>query len=249
MRNLPDAHPIQKLLRPHYRYTTAINTRARATLINDTGVIAKVFAIGPPKDLMIKASPVFSVNWTNIEESIERRGMQTAPGYYYRDDGLKVFKAIKDYVTKVVNLFYASDEDVKSDEEIKAWADDLFTTGFPGYFEGPQGHDFPETIVSKAELIKRCTVIIFTGSAQHASINFGQYALYGYVPNSPFTLRRPPPMKKGATNYKGLLDTLPVEFDAKMSINITYALSQHSRDEVCRSRSVWLANILLSWIS
>ena len=39
MRTLPDAHPINKLLRPHFRYTMAINSRARATLINDGGII------------------------------------------------------------------------------------------------------------------------------------------------------------------------------------------------------------------
>ena len=46
MRNLPDPHPIYKLLRPHFRYTMAINARARATLINKGGIIDKIFAIG-----------------------------------------------------------------------------------------------------------------------------------------------------------------------------------------------------------
>ena len=232
MRNLPDAHPIQKLLRPHFRYTMAINTRAREGLINDTGIIAELLSIGPPAELMRKASPLFSVDWTNIEESIKRRGLEDIPGYHYRDDGLKVFRAIKEYVTKVINLFYTSDGDVESDDELKAWVTDIYTTAFPGYFGGTQGHGFPKVITTRDELIKRCTVIIFTGSAQHASINFGQYAIYGFVPNAPLTLRRPPPTKKGITDYQALVDTLPAEKDAKTSINVTYALSQHSTNEV-----------------
>ena len=39
------------------------------------------------------------------------------PGYYYRDDGLKLWDAIEQYVRDVVNEFYASDDDVKQDKE------------------------------------------------------------------------------------------------------------------------------------
>ena len=232
MRNLPDSHPIQKLLHPHFRYTMAINSRARETLISPDGSIATTFATGPPQELMKKASPLFSVDQANIEESVKSRGVENIPGYYYRDDGLKIFRAIKEYVAKVVNLFYASDEEVGSDEELEAWADEIHVIAFPGFYGAPSGHGFPRKIDTRAELIKCCTVIIFTGSAQHASVNFGQYAIYGYVPNAPFTLRLPPPTKKGVADYQRLLDTLPTENDAKISINISYILCQHSKDEV-----------------
>ena len=46
MRNLPDPHPVYKLLRQHFRYTMAINTSARASLINNGGIIDELFAIG-----------------------------------------------------------------------------------------------------------------------------------------------------------------------------------------------------------
>ena len=48
IRNLPDPYPILKLLCPHFRYTMAINTAARATLIDDGGIIDYLFAIGDP---------------------------------------------------------------------------------------------------------------------------------------------------------------------------------------------------------
>ena len=46
MRNLPDAHPVYKLLQPHFRYTVGINGAARKSLINDRGIIDQIFSIG-----------------------------------------------------------------------------------------------------------------------------------------------------------------------------------------------------------
>ena len=46
MRNLPDAHPLYRLLQPHFRYTIGINTAARLKLINSGGIIDQAFSIG-----------------------------------------------------------------------------------------------------------------------------------------------------------------------------------------------------------
>ena len=48
----------------------------------------------------------------------------------------------------------------------------------------------------KEDLVDYCTPIIFTGSAQLAAINFGQFKIYAYVPN---------PTVKSQTNYKDSL--------------------------------------------
>ncbi len=237
MRNLPDAHPINKLLIPHFRYTMAINTRARATLINNGGIIDMAFGIGGKgkNELFERVSKAYHVDWTNIEDNVRERGVddpKQLPGYYYRDDGLKVWKAIKEFVTNVVKKFYSSDNDVKNDRELDSWAHDLYTNGFPGYFGAEQGHGFPDRIESIDSLIKQCTRIIFTGSAQHASVNFGQYFIYGYVPNAPFAVRRPPPEKKGITDYETFLDSVPDKTTAVLSMVLTYVLSRYGPDEV-----------------
>ena len=239
MRNLPDAHPINKLLRPHFRYTISINTAARATLINHNGIIDQLFAIGGDGkvEFLQRASEEYDIDLTNIRKNVVERGVDNPdqlPGYYYRDDGLKIFTAIEDFVRDIMDLFYSSDEDVKSDAELQAWAKDIHTNAFPAYYGASAGHGFPKEIVSKDVLIERCTVIIFTGSAQHASVNFGQYAIYGFIPNAPFTVREPLPTKKGA-DYQQLLDTLPDKTASEASINITYILAQYSDDEVSNS--------------
>ena len=240
VRNLPDAHPVSKMLLPHFRYTMAINSRARATLINDGGIIDTIFSLGEygKKELMKRASAEYHVDLTNVERSIEKRGVGSLPGYYYGEDGLRVFKAIKElYVRAIIDTFYADDDEVAADSELQDWAKEIHTKSFPGYYGAEQGHGFPIEIKTKDQLVERCTVIAFTGSAQHASINFGQYHIYGYVPNAPFAMRKPPPTEKGKANHKRLLKTLPDKTTAVLSIGVTYLLSQYSSGEVSIYRS------------
>ena len=168
-------------------------------------------------------------------KNIKLRGVDSPdklPGYYYRDDGVKIWKAIEKFVGEFVDNFYESDEKVKNDTELQSWAEEVHTSAFPGYFEAEDGHGFPKEISSKQELTEYCTLIIFTGSAQHASINFGQYDMYGFVPNAPTTLRRPPPTRKGEADYVHLLQTLPNKHDAAKQIFVSHLLSRYSRDEV-----------------
>jgi arachidonate 5-lipoxygenase len=238
MRNLPDPHPIFKLLRPHFRYTMAINAQARATLINDGGTISTLFAIGGAGqfEFLRRTSAQYSVYWTDIVGSVKERGVhnqEQLPGYYYRDDGVKIWNATEKYVSGIIGEYYKTDEDVKSDKELQSWAEDIHTNGFPGYFGAKDGHDFPSSISNRKVLTELCTLIIFTGSAQHASINFGQYEMFGFIPNAPSTLRQPPPTRKGVATYTTLLQTLPDKGATESQVSVVYLLSQYSDDEVC----------------
>ena len=73
---------------------------------------------------------------------------------------------------------------------------------------------------------------MFTGSAQHAAVNFGQYDYYGYIPNATSTLLRPPPTVKGVSDLQVLLDTLPEAGDSSQQIALMHLLSQFSSNEV-----------------
>ena len=139
--------------------------------------------------------------------SIRKRGVDDPnllPGYYYRDDGLRLWQAMEDYVSNIINLFYSSDADVKGDSELQIFSNDLYTNGFPAN-GGEQGHGLTQLIVSKAQLVELCTLVMFTGSAQHSSINFGQYDMYSYAPNVTSGMWLPPPTKKGTTDSATLI--------------------------------------------
>ena len=67
----------------------------------------------------------FDTDW-DFPLNIETRGVSDLPNYYYRDDGLLLWKAIKEYVEDILDLFYLSDEDVLEDSEIQEWIDEIY---------------------------------------------------------------------------------------------------------------------------
>ena len=196
-----------------------------------------IFSIGGEgkEDLFSRASEAYRVQLTNIKRSIKERGVDDPdklPHYYYRDDGVKVWDAIEEYVHDIIVFFYSSDEEVASDPQLHDWAKEVHTKAFPAFRNAPEGRGFPSKIETREALIEYCTLIIFTGSAQHASINFGQYDYYSYAPNAPASLRRPPPEVKGVSNYLALLETLPDAMSAALTGAMSHMLSQFSPGEV-----------------
>ena len=130
MRNLPDAHPVYKLLRPHFRYTMAINHAARRNLINNGGIIDQLFSIGGKDDSSGKAefvrrtNAIYDVHWTNIRKDLTARGIspddnKKLPNYFYRDDGVRLWDAIETFVASILDIFYTNDKAVEDDSELK----------------------------------------------------------------------------------------------------------------------------------
>ena len=150
------------------------------------------------------------------------------------------------YVQDIVNLFYDCDDYVKRDIELQNWAEDIHENAFPAVNPdpedkdtippAPQGRGFPKKIDTKEELVEYCTLIMFTGSAQHAAVNFGQFNIYGYAPNAPLGMRKKPPTMKSegieGIDRTALMKYLPDVRTAAFSASITYTLAQISDDEV-----------------
>ena len=62
----------------------------------------------------------------NFPNDIEYRDVADIPNYHYRDDGLKLWQAIKEYVSDILSTFYETDDDVQKDKEIQAWDSDVY---------------------------------------------------------------------------------------------------------------------------
>uniref|UniRef100_A0A8C2BL29 Arachidonate 5-lipoxygenase a n=1 Tax=Cyprinus carpio TaxID=7962 RepID=A0A8C2BL29_CYPCA len=185
-RQLPAVHPVFKLLLPHIRFTIAINTKAREQLICECGLFDKANGTGGGGhvELVQKSMKNFTYRSLCFPEAIKARGMDSQeelPYYFYRDDGCRVWQAVTSFVTDVVNIYYDNDKTVQEDVEIQAFVKDVCSFGMQDF----DYCEFPKTLRTKEQLVEYLTIVIFTASAQHAGVNFGQLFL-GMYPDEHF---------------------------------------------------------------
>ncbi|XDV17318.1 hypothetical protein PO909_023198 [Leuciscus waleckii] len=92
--------------------------------------------------------------------------------------------------------------------------------------------EFPESLVTREELVKYLSIVIFTASAQHAAVNFGQFDWYGWIPNSPSTMRMPPPELKGQMDMDYIMKSLPDRGRSSLALGTVWALSRFQKNEL-----------------
>ncbi|KAM9364331.1 polyunsaturated fatty acid 5-lipoxygenase-like [Pholidichthys leucotaenia] len=232
-RQLPAVHPAYKLLIPHVRFTIAINTKAREQLICEGGIFDKANATGGGGHVQLVQKAMKNLTFRSLcfPDMIKSRGVDSKeelPTYFYRDDGYKVWEAIKSFVTDVVHIYYTSDEMVQGDDEIQAFVKDVCISGMQDF----DYCEFPKSLKTREELIEYLTVVIFTASAQHASVNFGQFDWCSWIPNAPPTMRRPPPNQKGVVDLKYIMESLPDRGRSCWHLGAVWALSQFQDNEL-----------------
>jgi arachidonate 15-lipoxygenase len=232
-RQLPKAHPLGALLRPHIEGTLFINDAAVKGLINPGGTVDKVAAGTLESSLLLSVqgaqSYPFPFNESSLPMTFKSRGVddpQCLPNYPYRDDSLLIWEAISEWVSNYLKLFYSDDSSVQKDPEIQAWIQDM---------TDPQGgrmtdigekvaNNAPARIQTLAYLIEAVTLIIFTGSAMHATVNFPQAPLMTYMPNMPLAGYRAAPKTTDGISAADYLDLLPPLSQAESQMNMTYLL-------------------------
>ncbi|KAL1276672.1 hypothetical protein QQF64_036295 [Cirrhinus molitorella] len=225
-RQLSAVHPVYKLLMPHVRFTIAINAEARENLISDDGIISKVGSISGAgmETLMQKAMGALTYKSLCFPEDIKARGMEDVPKYYYRDDGMKIWETINCFVSDVVKIYYDSDEAVQKDVEIHGFIKDVV-------FGLNNSDNFPKSLESREQLIEYLTVVIFTASAQHAAVNFGQFDWYGWIPNGPSTMHKQPPQQKDQVDVKYIMESLPDRRTSSKLLGTVWALTRTEPNE------------------
>uniref|UniRef100_A0AAR2L3G5 Arachidonate 12-lipoxygenase n=1 Tax=Pygocentrus nattereri TaxID=42514 RepID=A0AAR2L3G5_PYGNA len=85
---------------------------------------------------------------------------------------------------------------------------------------------------TKEELITLLSVVIFTTTAQHAATNNGQFDWCAWVPNTPCTMRQPPPTDKDAVTMGLIIDTLPDISQSCVQMAITWHLGRVQPDAI-----------------
>ncbi|XP_067303819.1 polyunsaturated fatty acid 5-lipoxygenase-like [Pseudorasbora parva] len=226
-RQLSAVHPVYKLLKPHVRFTIAINAAARENLINEGGIFSKISSIDVTGMNKVMQSAMETLTYESLcfPEAIKARGMEDVPKYYYRDDGMKIWETIHCFVTDVVEIYYDSDEAVQKDEEIQEFVKDIS-------FGVSNSDKFPKSLKTREDLSEYLTAVIFTASAQHSAVNFGQFDWYACIPNSPSTMRKPPPEQKGQVDMKYIMESLPDLECSSLIFGTVWDLSRFQKKEV-----------------
>uniref|UniRef100_A0A8C4S886 Arachidonate 12-lipoxygenase n=1 Tax=Erpetoichthys calabaricus TaxID=27687 RepID=A0A8C4S886_ERPCA len=224
MRQLPAVHPIYKLLIPHIRDTLEINTNARLNLISANGIFKQIVSTGGEGLGVLLQKECQEIEFISFlpKADFEKRGVSQLKNYFYRDDCLKLWDAIESFVSGIVDLFYSSDEDVKEDKEVQNWIHDVVAEGFKDL----PNFGLPRNIEDKKALVTILAGVIFTSSGQHAAINNGQYDWCSWVPNTPCTMRCPPPPQKGLATMDLIMNTLPGIPESCIQVAITWVLSR-----------------------
>ncbi|XP_030635846.1 arachidonate 12-lipoxygenase, 12S-type [Chanos chanos] len=230
LRQLPAVHPIYKLLTPHLRYTLEINCRGRTQLISADGIFKRVVSTGGDGLLVLAQREYKILTYRSLQPPYDflDRGVTKLKNYFYRDHALMLWDVIQSFVTGMVSLYYSSDSDVVEDPELQAWIKDAVEEGF---VDVPQ-FGLDSELKSKKELVTLLSVIIFTCTAQHAATNNGQFDWCAWVPNTPCTMRQPPPTDKDAITMQLIMDTLPDISQSCVELAITWHLGRAQPDAI-----------------
>lgn len=229
-RNLSVCHPIHRLLAPHFLHMVVTNKTGINNLIDNDSWFDKYFGIGREGllHLVRKATDDWRLDrYGCLPKELELRGVQdpkTLPNYSYRDDGMLVYKAIENYVTKIVKYYYDQPGKVKDDNEIQFWAAELSRAKEQGGV-GMKGVPGQGKFSTVEELILTCICMIFICTAHHAAIHFPQYEEYAFPPNYPTFLHGNPPTTKDALTEDDLAKLLPDQEGAIEIIATTRLLS------------------------
>jgi arachidonate 15-lipoxygenase len=220
-RQLPVNHPLSLLLRPHFEGTLAINDAAQRSLIARGGGVDRLLSstIDNSRVLAVKGLQSYGFNSAMLPKQFQQRGVEDPrllPVYPYRDDALLVWNAIHQWVSDYLNLYYATDQDIKNDTALQAWAREIQA------YEGGRITEFGENgrIQTRAYLIDAVTLIIFTASAQHAAVNFPQKDLMGYAGALPLAGYLPASILKGEVTEQDYLNLLSPLDQAQRQYNL-----------------------------
>ncbi|XP_070710645.1 arachidonate 12-lipoxygenase, 12S-type [Pempheris klunzingeri] len=230
LRQLPAVHPVYKLLTPHLRYTLEINCRGRTQLISPNGIFKRVVSTGGDGLLILSQREYKLLTYRSLQPHYDftDRGVSQLPNYFYREHGLMLWEAIHSFVSGMVSLYYQSDRDVQEDLELQCWIRDISQEGFT---ELPN-FGLAGKLSTREEMSTLLTVAIFTSTAQHAATNNGQFDWCAWVPNTPCTMRHPPPKDKDAVTMEMIMATLPDVSQSCVQMAITWHLGRAQPDAI-----------------
>lgn len=219
-RCLAEDHPIWALLVPHFEGTLFINNAAASSLIAAGGPIDLIFAgtIRSTQAVSAKDRLAFDFYGKMLPSELAARNVadpDKLPEYPYRDDALLVWNAIRGWAEQYVRIYYNTDDDVRNDYELAAWAESIVSDGAMKGFR---------PILTRDQLIEVCTMVMFTASAQHAAVNFPQKDDMSFAPAITGAGWAPAPKQQEGHDKPGWLALMPPVTLAMQQLDTLYLL-------------------------
>lgn len=224
---LPSTHPLFILLTPHFEGTLAINDAAQRLLIAPLGNVDTLMSgsIDQSRVYAVQGAQSYlrNVNTSALPQTLAARGVDDAsllPVYPYRDDALLLWNAINQWVSEYIKYYYASDEAVQNDAELRNWVTELVA------HDGGRADNIGEAnqISTAAQLIELVTLVIFTASVQHAAVNYPQDAIMSYTPAMPLAGYAAPPSSPSGASEADYMNILPPLEIAEVQLQVGYIL-------------------------
>ncbi|KAA0021344.1 lipoxygenase family protein [Antrihabitans cavernicola] len=218
-RTIAPNHPLYQLMSPHAEGDIFINFLA-ATII----MPPKSFAddiVGGEINLVCEEVVNQRLAWNfhdrMIPNDIARRGLNNPQlDHPVRDDSTRIWNALHDWIDDYVRLYYHNDGDVTGDQELTDYCNEVINIG------KMKGFSRPQTV---SQLVDLLTMVAYTASAYHASVNFPQAEFMTYAPFGSGTTTAPPPTEIRGHTEADWLRMLPGMFSAVAQFTFLHQLA------------------------
>ncbi|MGI0487621.1 lipoxygenase family protein [Pantanalinema rosaneae CENA516] len=128
-RQLPTNHPLYQLLRPHFQFLLAINTRGNEVLLGENGAIDQLMAPTREASLALINQTYRNRPFADyaLPRNIQSRGVDgdVLPDFPYRDDAKLLWQAINRYVSRYLQRYYPDDRAIHQDPYLPGWIGEL----------------------------------------------------------------------------------------------------------------------------
>ncbi|RCX04411.1 arachidonate 15-lipoxygenase [Kosakonia sp. AG348] len=216
IRNFTTDHPVYRLLISHIEGTNRINHNAILALLGPQKFVDNLIAaeLGTLANKTIEMRLSFDFYENFLPRDLENRNVSDTtafPDYPYRDDGLLLWNAIRNWVGKYISLIYPGDLQLNSDNELQSWMQDIVDNGKIKGFR---------VVSTRDDLSDVLTMIIFTASVQHAALNFPQKSHMMYAPAMVGSLTEKKPVNLAGNTKAHWISMLPGTVRAAAKIQI-----------------------------
>ncbi|MBG1270171.1 lipoxygenase family protein [Nostoc sp. WHI] len=230
-RQLAENHPLNLLLKPHFRFMLANNELGRQRLVNRGGPVDELLAgtLQESLQIVVNAYEEWSLDQFALPTELKNRGVDDVnnlPHYPYRDDGMLLWNVIKNFVSEYLKIYYKTPADLTEDFELQAWAQELVSNS------GGRVKGVSSTIGTLEQLVDIATAVIFTCGPQHSAVNYPQYEYMTFMPNMPLAAYKQITPEGTIPDRKNLISYLPPPKQTADQLTVLFILAAYRYDRL-----------------